>query len=249
MFKKSFSVLFLVYIILLCSCSNTQVSLSPIIINETLRNQIAVNQETIEWTKEIDGHILYEGKKEKIDKEDSTLHNANSELEALIRQGVQMKEEAEKQKNQPIEEEKKISLKPSKRIDNLYMYVTDSAVSIYPSLSDFGSLDTRAIDNSIKNILDAFLVSMKNKNIDKKLFSPSRAYTAGVLEYLLIDYPDPEKWVYGKPYYLYSEASETIEVPVRVWSKASYYDMLIYVSSTGTADYIDQIQLGSLVVD
>src|SRR5574344_425454 len=71
MFKKSFSVLFLVYIILLCSCSNTQVSLSPIIINETLRNQIAVNQETIEWTKEIDGHILYEGKKEKIDKKDS----------------------------------------------------------------------------------------------------------------------------------------------------------------------------------
>ena len=86
-------------------------------------------------------------------------------------------------------------------------------------------------------------------NIAKDLFSPKRTYVSAVLEYLFLKYPAPEKWVYGKPFLQENENMNSIEIPVRVWSKQSYYDMWIYISSTGTAEYIDQVQLGSVIVE
>lgn len=251
MLKKSLLLITLSILLFFSSCSNTQTAFSPLLIEETLRSQINSNQDAIIWSDEIDAHILFEEKDEDDDKDEkeSSVFSSNPEFEALIRQAEQMRADAEKLQQQQQEQVGQTGLKSANKTENLYMYVTDSSDSIYPSIPGFGSLDTRAVDDSVTKILNTFFVSLQKGNIAKELFSPKRTYLSAVLEYLFLKYPAPEKWVYGKPFLQENENMNSIEIPVRVWSKQSYYDVWIYISSTGTAEYIDQVQLGSVIVE
>lgn len=250
MFKKSLLLIVCLILVIFSSCSNTQSAYSPLIIEETLRSQINLNQDAIVWSEEIDAHILYEETKEDDEnKKESSVFHSNPEFEALIKQAEQMREEAEKQLQQQQEQAKQTGLKSANKTENLYMYVSDSSDSIYPSITGFGSLDTRAVDDSVTKILNSFFSSLQKGTIAKELFSPKRSYLSAVLEYLFLSYPAPERWVYGKPHLQETDTMNSIEIPVRIWSKQSYYDMWIYISSTGTAEYIDQVQLGSLILE
>lgn len=252
MFKKSLllsNTIFLALLIMLSSCSNAQTAISPLLIEETLRNHIENNQNTIIWTDEIDAHILYEEEKdEKKEDTGSSKLSLNPDFEELIRQAEALRaEQEEKQRKQ--DQEKQQGLKSNKKNENLYMYASSASESVYPSITGFGSLDTRAIDDSVKLLIDDFLSSVKKGKISSSFFTPNRAYISAVLEYSLTGYPEPQRWVLGRPHLQEIDSQLMIEIPVRVWGNQSYFDLWIFVFSTGTAEYIDQVQLGSLIVE
>lgn len=250
MFKKNGLILASIILFVITSCSNPQSSASLFLIDETLRDQIHLDQNEIQWTDEIDSEIL-KSEEDKEEEEQTSFKTGNPEFDALLKQAEIMRAEAEKLlngKEDEVKQEKKIP-KSSKKTDNLYLYTESIEESLFPVIIGFGSLDTRAIDDKISKILEDFLRALQKGKIDTRYISPKRSYISAVLEYQLLHYPAPVHWVFGKPHISEDGSLNSIEVPIRVWSKQAYYDMWIYISSNGTAEYIDQVQLGSIIVE
>ncbi len=249
MLKKSIMSFASILIVTLFSCTNTHSPLSPVIEDDTLRSRIQTNQDSIVWTDEIDGFILYEdASAETADNESSPVSSGNPEFDKILQQAEQVRQEMQQQ-DKLQEANVKKGLLTNKKSSNLYMYSSYSDDVIFPSITDFASLDTRAITDSTRKILDGFFLALKGGKISKNLFSPKRSYISSVLEYQFMSYPVPESWIYGKPFLRENETESIYEIPVRVIAKKSYYDMWVYISSSGTGEFIDQVQLGSIVIE
>lgn len=248
MFKKSLSLIFILFPFIFFSCSDVQGTLQPYMEEVTLRSQILENHENILWSDEIDPYILYEPQEIDDEQDNSIIQNLNPEIQEMLNK-VKELEAAKAQKKEEEADSQNNDLKSSKKTENLYVFTHESYELLFPSIIGFGSLDTRAIDDSVRKTLNAFLQSIKNGKIATQYFAEGRLYIGAVLEYQLLSYPSPTSWIFGKPSIQEDETNSFIEVPVRMYAENSYYDLFIYFSSTNAQNYIDQIHLGSIVFE
>ena len=160
-------------------------------------------------------------------------------------------------------------LKDIKKIDgvvssvklNKYVIVAseDNGSEIYPSIKDFGSLDTTSISSELYTFLESFSQSLSLGKIDESLFNPKSVVFYVLFENDLkniwkdlmgMDMPffseeeeknvlDSQKvfnsWLYGKPILFDSD----IQVPVRYIKKNKFIDILMFMSD----NKIDEIQI------
>lgn len=119
---------------------------------------------------------------------------------------------------------------------------------VYPSLGDFGSLDTRNLRSSVKDKLNNFCeaFSSENHNGADSFFNRKYIFNyvfflndfeEGWKENFSEEIPDSEnlftKWIFGEPFNGY----EIIQIPVRFYSDCGTIDMTMYLNASGSNEF------------
>ena len=133
---------------------------------------------------------------------------------------------------------------------NKELYKIDPAVqqAVYPSLEDFGSLDTQNLRPAVKNKLNAFCKAFASekhngaesyfsrkyifnyvffvndfeagwqKNFNKKIPSETELFT---------------KWIFGEPFI----GSDIMQIPVRFYTDCGTIDVTVFLTSQGNNEF------------
>ena len=125
---------------------------------------------------------------------------------------------------------------------------------VYPDLTDFGSLDTRNLQTSVRDKLNKFCKSLSTQNHSGADSYFSKKYLFNYVFFVKDiesewkknfgqDYPkessasDTEsegsdifsKWIFGEPFV----GSEIIQIPVRFYASCGIIDVTVYLNSSG----------------
>ena len=130
----------------------------------------------------------------------------------------------------------------------LFKIQTKQPAPVYPSISEFGSLDTSRLRTSVKNKLDDFCTAFFlvlhtgaasffsskyifnyvffmtdleadwSKNFGKKLPEEGQLFT---------------KWIYGEPF----NGADIIQIPVRFYADCGTIDVTVFLNSTGNNEF------------
>ena len=125
----------------------------------------------------------------------------------------------------------------------IYKLFKLSPVPVYPSYSDFGSLDTSNLKTSTKERLNSFCsaLSTYNKNGADSFFSKKYIFNyvfllddlkSGWEKHFNAKLPENKlfsKWLFGEPFY----GSDIIQIPVRFYADCGIIDMTVFLSSSG----------------
>ena len=131
---------------------------------------------------------------------------------------------------------------------DIYKINSKNSPSVYPSISEFGSLDTRDLKLSVKQKLNGFCEALSakdhanadsffskkyifnyvffikdfedgwKKNFDKPLPSEDKAFT---------------KWLFGEPF----NGADIIQIPVRFYADCGTIDMTVFINSKGNNEF------------
>lgn len=126
----------------------------------------------------------------------------------------------------------------------LYKINRDLQKSVYPSYSDFGSLDTSNLQPSVKNRINMFCESFSSENHSGADSFFSRKYIFNYV-FFLNDFENgwkenfgempPEKnklfnkWIFGEPF----NGAQIIQIPVRFYSDCGTIDVTVFLNSSG----------------
>ncbi len=125
----------------------------------------------------------------------------------------------------------------------LYKISRDLQTSVYPSFSDFGSLDTSNLLPSVRNRINMFCEAFASENHSGADSSFSRKYIFNYVFFLNdfekgwkenFDKELPEdkifnKWIFGEPF----NGAEIIQIPVRFYSDCGTIDVTVFLNSSG----------------
>ena len=119
---------------------------------------------------------------------------------------------------------------------------------VYPSLSDFGSLDTSNLRNSVKQKLNSFCEVFADSEKSGADSYFSRKYIFNYVFFVndLKDgwkkhfdkaYPEKSnifnKWTFGEPF----NGADIIQIPVRFYADCGTIDVTVFLSSTGNNEF------------
>ncbi len=119
---------------------------------------------------------------------------------------------------------------------------------VYPSLADFGSLDTSNMGTAVKSKMEDFCKIFASKNYNEVDSYFSRKYIFNYI-FFIKDFeegwkknfnkklPSGEKhfnkWLFGEPF----NGSEIIQIPVRFYSDYGTIDMTVFLSAVGNNEF------------
>ena len=125
----------------------------------------------------------------------------------------------------------------------IYKLFKVSPVPVYPSYSDFGSLDTSNLKISTKDKLNSFCTALSSGNNNADAFF-NKKYVFNYV-FLMDDLgrgwekhfntklPEDKKlfskWLFGEPFY----GADIIQIPVRFYADYGIIDMTVFLSASG----------------
>ena len=131
---------------------------------------------------------------------------------------------------------------------DLFKISTKKPAPVYPSLSDFGSLDTSNLQPSVKNKLEQFCSAFSEAEHNGAENYFSRKYLFNYV-FFVKDIEDnwkknfgkafPEetalftKWTYGQPF----NGSDIIQIPVRFYADCGTIDVTVFLDAGGNNEF------------
>ena len=130
----------------------------------------------------------------------------------------------------------------------LFKIQTKKPAPVYPSISDFGSLDTSALRPSVKNKLDDFCKAFSEVKHTGAASYFSNKYIFNYVFFMTDLEGDwskkfgkklPEegelftKWIYGQPF----NGADIIQIPVRFYADCGTIDMTVFLNSGGNNEF------------
>ena len=119
---------------------------------------------------------------------------------------------------------------------------------VYPSIEEFGSLDTSNLKVSVKNKIDSFLEAFTSEEHSGADAFFNKKYLFNYI-FFINDFesgwkknfskvipkaPDLfTKWIFGQPF----NGSDIIQIPVRFYTSCGTIDMTMFINSTGKNDF------------
>lgn len=124
----------------------------------------------------------------------------------------------------------------------IYKLFKVSPVPVYPSYSDFGSLDTSNLKISTKEKLNSFCTALSSVNNADAFFNKKYIFNyvflmddlgRGWEKHFNTKLPEGKKlfskWLFGEPFY----GADIIQIPVRFYSDYGIIDMTVFLSASG----------------
>ena len=130
----------------------------------------------------------------------------------------------------------------------LFKIDRDKQKPVYPSFTDFGSLDTSSLNPLVKNRIKTFIESFSSENHNGSDAAFSRKYVfnyvfflndfeAGWKKNFNEEIPDPSKlftkWILGEPF----NGADIIQIPVRFYTDYGTIDMTLFLSAYGSNEF------------
>ena len=130
----------------------------------------------------------------------------------------------------------------------LFKIQTKKPAPVYPSISEFGSLDTSALRPSVKNKLDDFCKAFSEVKHTGAASYFSNKYIFNYVFFMTDLEGDwskkfgkklPEegelftKWIYGQPF----NGADIIQIPVRFYADCGTIDMTVFLNSGGNNEF------------
>lgn len=131
----------------------------------------------------------------------------------------------------------------------LFKISREKKMPVYPEFTDFGSLDTRALQASLKEKINNFCTGFSSENHSGSDSYFSRKYIFNYIFFINdfengwkknfgTDYPKEKsdifnKWTIGEPFI----GTEIIQIPVRFYSTCGIIDITIFLNSSGNNEF------------
>ncbi|MGI5173925.1 hypothetical protein H0R92_10065 [Treponema sp. OMZ 840] len=118
--------------------------------------------------------------------------------------------------------------------ENLFIALLEIEEPVYPFLEHFTILDTNAMPETARSLIDGVLLGCKNKNLEPDFFSADTAFLKMITEYELKLRPDIDTWILG---YVQMVQDGVYEIPVRFFTDRDFFDAYIYITNKDSQSY------------
>ena len=232
-FSIVFFSVFTSFIFLIFSCGSKTDYRISVDENPSLRNKITYMDNKAKWTESLD----------------TTLEEDKSEADKVSSKELFSQIAFAQKKYKEIEEadRKKATVLPAGFSENSVLnriFIPKNIEmpdSQFPEIKNFGSLDTREVDDKIFELVEKFVSSINKKELDMSCVSESSKFLKPVFEYDFALLGNVDSFIVGKPFVVKNESVNEYQLPVRLIIADSHCDTILFLVNKGGKYYIEQV--------
>ena len=130
----------------------------------------------------------------------------------------------------------------SQNAESIFASLLSLEKPVYPFLEGFTVLDSSALPNAARPLLNRVLEGCKSKKLDEAFFASGLGFLKTVAEYELQSLPESDSWIVG---YAQKSDGSVYEVSVRFFGARGFFDAYVYIAEDGSGEYkVEQLFFG-----